>query len=107
MALRRKSVRSVTVAADRSNLRPGRRPPATLVRVSNSAALTIVEPARTVEVVHRVPVLVVGGGPSGLAAAIAAARAGAGVSLLERFVSEAHPGHARWSRVPALLRCLM
>jgi len=35
--------------------------------------------------VHRVAVLVVGGGPSGLAAAIAAARAGAEVSLLERF----------------------
>ncbi len=40
---------------------------------------------RAVDVVHRVPVLVVGGGPSGLAAAIAAARAGAEVCLLERF----------------------
>jgi flavin-dependent dehydrogenase len=40
---------------------------------------------RAVDVVHHVPVLVVGGGPSGLAAAIAAARAGAEVSLLERF----------------------
>ena len=38
--------------------------------------MTIYEPARAVDVVHRVPVLVVGGGPSGLAAAIAAARAG-------------------------------
>jgi flavin-dependent dehydrogenase len=38
-----------------------------------------------VEVVHRVSVLVGGGGPSGLAAAIAAARAGTEVSLLERF----------------------
>jgi glycine/D-amino acid oxidase-like deaminating enzyme len=55
------------------------------VRVTDDAALTIYEPARAVDVVHRVPVLVVGGGPSGLAAAIAAARAGAEVSLLERF----------------------
>jgi flavin-dependent dehydrogenase len=47
--------------------------------------MAIYEPARAVDVVHRVPVLVVGGGPSGLAAAIAAARAGAEVSLLERF----------------------
>jgi flavin-dependent dehydrogenase len=47
--------------------------------------MTVYELARAVEVVHRVPVLVVGGGPSGLAAAIAAARAGAEVSLLERF----------------------
>jgi flavin-dependent dehydrogenase len=59
--------------------------PATLVRVTNDAAITIREPARAIDVVHRVPVLVVGGGPSGLAAAIAAARAGAEVSLLERF----------------------
>jgi ribulose 1,5-bisphosphate synthetase/thiazole synthase len=64
----------------------GRRPaPATLVPVTDDAILTIYEPARAVDVVHRVPVLVVGGGPSGLAAAIAAARAGAEVSLLERF----------------------
>ena len=59
--------------------------PATLVRVIGDLPVTIREPARAVEVVHRVPVLVVGGGPSGLAAAIAAARAGAEVSLLERF----------------------
>ena len=30
-------------------------------------AMTVYEPARAVDVVHRVPVLVVGGGPSGLA----------------------------------------
>jgi len=53
--------------------------------VTDDAIITIYEPARAVDVVHRVPVLVVGGGPSGLAAAIAAARAGAEVSLLERF----------------------
>jgi len=55
------------------------------VRVTDDVRMTIYEPPRAVDVVHRVPVLVVGGGPSGLAAAIAAARAGAEVSLLERF----------------------
>jgi cation diffusion facilitator CzcD-associated flavoprotein CzcO len=44
--------------------------------VTDDVTITIYEPARAVDVVHRVPVLVVGGGPSGLAAAIAAARAG-------------------------------
>lgn len=43
------------------------------------------EPARDVEVVHSTGVLVVGSGPGGLAAAIAAARAGAEVALVERF----------------------
>jgi len=40
--------------------------------MADDAAMTVYEFARAVEVVHRVPVLVVGGGPSGLAAAIAA-----------------------------------
>jgi ribulose 1,5-bisphosphate synthetase/thiazole synthase len=45
----------------------------------------IEEPARRIEVIHETDVLVVGSGPGGLAAAIAAARAGVEVALVERF----------------------
>jgi ribulose 1,5-bisphosphate synthetase/thiazole synthase len=45
----------------------------------------LTEPARQVEIIHRSEVLVVGSGPGGLAAALAAARAGAEVCLVERF----------------------
>ncbi|WP_421701163.1 FAD-dependent oxidoreductase [Aliiroseovarius sp.] len=46
---------------------------------------TIREPAREVPVIHRTEVLVVGSGPGGLAAALAAVRAGVEVTLLDRF----------------------
>lgn len=46
---------------------------------------TIREPAREIPVVSEAEVLVMGGGPAGIAAAVAAARSGARVLLLERY----------------------
>ncbi len=51
----------------------------------NATTPSIREPARDVEVVARADVVVVGGGPAGMAAAIAAARNGASTVLLERY----------------------
>ncbi len=46
---------------------------------------TITEPARATQIIHETDVLVVGSGPGGLAAALAAARSGVRVALVERF----------------------
>ncbi|WP_115739682.1 FAD-dependent oxidoreductase, partial [Escherichia coli] len=43
------------------------------------------EPARNIPVLATTEVLVVGGGPSGIAAAMSAAREGAATMLIERF----------------------
>src|ERR1700683_2267437 len=45
---------------------------------------TIVEPARSVDIIMETDVLVVGSGPGGLAAALAAARTGARTALIDR-----------------------
>ena len=46
---------------------------------------TVSEPGRTVPVAARADVVVVGGGPAGMCAAVAAARQGASVCLVERY----------------------
>ena len=45
----------------------------------------ISEPARDLRVASRADVVVVGGGPAGFSAAVAAARQGASVCLVERY----------------------
>jgi NADPH-dependent 2,4-dienoyl-CoA reductase/sulfur reductase-like enzyme len=46
---------------------------------------TIQEPARDIPVAADVDVLVAGGGPAGIAAALSAARAGARTMIVERY----------------------
>src|SRR5271163_5373952 len=46
---------------------------------------TILEPAGQVPIVRRADLVVVGGGPAGIAAAVAGARSGLSVTLLERY----------------------
>ena len=58
------------------------------------------EPARDIPVVRDVDVIVVGGGPAGLAAAIAAARAGAQTVLVEQF------GYLGGTATASLMACI-
>jgi len=58
------------------------------------------EPARDVPIAREVDVIVVGGGPAGLAAAIASARAGAKTVLVEQF------GYLGGTATAALMACI-
>ncbi len=70
-----------TPVPERKPIQPTTRPhPPAVVRDG-----TVVQPERTLPVLHETDVLVVGGGAAGFAAAVAAARAGARTALLERY----------------------
>jgi NADPH-dependent 2,4-dienoyl-CoA reductase/sulfur reductase-like enzyme len=58
------------------------------------------EPARDIPVARKTEVLVVGGGPTGLAAAIASARAGAETLLIEQF------GYLGGTATASLMACI-
>jgi hypothetical protein len=53
--------------------------------MAKSGIDTIIEPARDIEVCRETEVLVVGGGPAGIGAAVASARNGADTVLIERY----------------------
>ena len=61
---------------------------------------TYQEPARQIPVTRDVDVIVVGGGPAGLAAAIAAARSGARTVLIEQF------GYLGGTATASLMACI-
>ncbi|HHX63337.1 MAG TPA: FAD-dependent oxidoreductase [Chloroflexi bacterium] len=61
---------------------------------------TYTEPAREIPVSRDVDVIVVGGGPAGLAAAIAAGREGARTVLVERF------GYLGGTATASLMACI-
>lgn len=58
------------------------------------------EPAREIPITHSSDVLVVGGGPAGLAAAVASARRGAKTTLVERF------GYLGGTATASLMACI-
>jgi hypothetical protein len=61
---------------------------------------TYIEPSREIPVSHNADVLVIGGGPAGLAAAIASARHGADTVLIERF------GYLGGTATASLMACI-
>jgi hypothetical protein len=59
--------------------------PHQIKKKSVAAAKTVTEAVRVVQVIRETDVIVVGGGPGGIAAAVSAARGGAGTILIERY----------------------